>query len=120
MRRSDLSLPNTISLFVSLLSLGLPGVKAQTPPERTRMGALSGHVYRADTGAPLSGAVLTLHLTRRQRLAIGPPAQPRAVRSGRDGAYTFSSLETNNYTIQIWPPGGFLQPQPPIRRTTVA
>ncbi len=83
-------------------------------------GSISGHVYRADTGEPLAGVVLTLNLTRWQRPVAGPPAPPPAVRTGADGAYTFSSVEANDYTIQIWPRGGFIATWPPTHRATVA
>lgn len=98
-----------------------PGPQSpQAIPVGSPVGSISGHVYRADTGAPLAGVVLTLSLTRWQEPAAGPPAPPPAVRSGPDGAYTFSSLEANSYTIQVWQRGGFLVPQPPIRRAIVA
>ena len=74
-----------------------PQPQSQQPgPVHAPTGSLSGHVYRADTGAPLAGVVLTLNFSRWQEPAAGPPAPPAAVRSGPDGAYTFSSLEANN------------------------
>jgi protocatechuate 3,4-dioxygenase beta subunit len=119
-----------IALLGGVLGFGLQRIRAQTPPpgaqspqtmsESAPTGSISGHVYRADTGAPLTGVVLTLHLTRWSPPVGGPPAPPPATRTGSDGAYTFSSLQPENYTIQIEQRGGFLVPQPPIRRATVA
>ena len=131
MRRTDIPrLGIIIVLLGGVLGFGPQGVRAQTSapgaqspqtmPESVPTGSIAGHVYRADTGAPLVGVVLTLHLTRWVPPVGGPPAPPPAVRAGADGAYTFSSLQPENYTIQIEQRSGFLAPQSPIRRATVA
>ena len=119
-----------IALLGGVGGFGLQPIMAQAPPPGAQSphamtvgapaGSISGHVYRADNGAPLAGVVLTLHFTRWSPALGGIPAPPPAVRAGADGAYTFSSLEPENYTIQIEQRGGFLVPQPPIRRATVA
>ena len=119
-----------IALHGGVGGFGLRPIMAQAPPPRAQSphamtvgcpdGSISGHVYRADDGAPLAHVVVTLHLTHRSPPVGGPPAPPPAVRTGSDGAYTFSSLEPENYTIQIEQRAGFLVPQPPIRRATVA
>jgi protocatechuate 3,4-dioxygenase beta subunit len=119
-----------IALLGGVGGFGLQPIMAQTPPPGAQLphamtvgapaGSISGHVYRADNGAPLASVVLTLHLTHWLPPVGGPPAPPPAVRTGLDGAYTFSSVEPEDYTIQVGQRGGFLVPQPPIRRATVA
>lgn len=57
-----------------------------------RLPAISGHVYRADTGAPLAKAVVTLNTT----WAISNGRYPRAVTED-DGSYRFYDVQPNTY-----------------------
>lgn len=84
----------------------LKTIMAQAPwpgaqsPQATTVGAaegsITGHVFRADNGAPLAGVVLTLHLTRWSPASGGIPVPPPAARTGADGTYAFSSLRPEN------------------------
>ncbi|MGA2075541.1 MAG: carboxypeptidase-like regulatory domain-containing protein [Terriglobia bacterium] len=91
----------------------------QSPLANAPAGSISGRVYRADTGAPLPGNVLTLHLNRRPVLSEGPPGGPPTARSGPEGGYAFASVDPGSYSIQIWPSAGFVTPEPPIQRVMV-
>jgi hypothetical protein len=131
MRRTNIPrLGIIIVLLGGVLGFGPQGGRAQTSapgaqapptmPESVPTGSIAGHVYRADTGAPLAGAVLQLLVNRRPVLSAGPPAPPPAVRTGPDGAYTFGSLEPGSYSVQLSQRAGFLAPRPPSQRAFVA
>lgn len=66
-------------------------------------GSISGHVYRADSGAPLAGAIVSLWLVPSpgagNPFPNGPPLR-QAARSGPDGAYKFS-VEPDVYGLKV-------------------
>jgi hypothetical protein len=67
------------------------------------MGSVSGHIYRADTGAPIAGAIIHLihYFERAQFEGSAPVISPQAARTGTDGAYEFASLEPGAYTVRV-------------------
>jgi hypothetical protein len=117
-----------IALLCGAFSLSVASTIAQTPPPQPQSppqvnapaGTISGHVYRADTGAPLAGAVLQLLVNRRPVLGAPMPPPPPAVRTGADGAYTFGSLEPGSYSVALSQRAGFLPPRPSSQRAFVA
>jgi hypothetical protein len=59
----------------------------------TRPGKISGHVYRADNGQPISKAIVTLFL--------GPTQTPdRTTRTEADGSYSFLNVDVNAYVVE--------------------
>ena len=98
-------------LFVALsavvgFSLSLPqaaNVSAQqsAPTEQPQQQLLpsnqfvsiSGHIFRADSGAPLAKAIVTL-----DRVGVNPDDQ-LVMRTASDGAYQFTDLEPGTYTL---------------------
>ena len=80
-------------------------------PATPSAGSISGHVFRADTGAPLSGAMLTL--------MPDPRTDPYhrvtflGARTGPDGAYKFASLDPATYVLRVDDPGFVTGDHPP-------
>jgi hypothetical protein len=62
-------------------------------------GQLSGHVYRADTGEPVPKTQVSL-LPADDNTAKA--TQQRIVRTGTDGAFTFTDVPPGNYRIGAW------------------
>ena len=59
----------------------------------TRPGKISGHVYRADNGQPISKAIVTLF--------VGPTRTPdRTTRTEADGGYSFLDVDVNTYAVE--------------------
>jgi Carboxypeptidase regulatory-like domain len=87
-----------LCLLVCLRVAGqsVPGQeKARTKEQiSARLPAISGHVYRADTGAPLPRAVVTLY----PPWAIGIGRYPRT-ETETDGSYRFDDVRPNSYTV---------------------
>jgi hypothetical protein len=80
------------------------GLILPPPAPGPGMGSVSGHVYRADTGAPVAGAILHLnrqHLNLDQVVGNAPAPSPLAERSGTDGAYTFALVEPGDYSVHV-------------------
>jgi protocatechuate 3,4-dioxygenase beta subunit len=82
-------------------------------------GIISGHVTRADTGAPIAGVILALYPD--PWIVPGGPAPlpPLGARSGADGAYTFASVEPGSYRAQIQQRSGFVTPERASGRISV-
>jgi hypothetical protein len=67
------------------------------------MGSVSGHVYRADNGAPIAEAIIHLnrHLDRDQIDGDAPVPSSLAARTETDGAYTFPVVEPGDYSVRL-------------------
>lgn len=63
-------------------------------PKPQQPGAISGHVYRADTGKPLGSVTVMLGLISS---SFGPPF--RTVQTKPDGAYTFGDVPPGQYRV---------------------
>ena len=105
--RQRLFLSRKAALFCFLIGLFLSSVSAcyanpQYGPAQaknnshsadTRPGKISGHVYRADNGQPISKAIVTLFL--------GATRTPdRTTRTEADGSYSFLNVDVNTYEIE--------------------
>jgi hypothetical protein len=109
---------------------GAQGEQQTQPPapSAAATGSISGHVYRADNGAPVVGATVVLLFSGPRpppstgfgRLQFNRPPQAR---TGPDGAYQFPNLEPGNYTLRAdrsgfvavsygVPPGDLIPPFP--------
>jgi len=62
-------------------------------------GRVSGHVYRTDTGGPIAKAQISLSPADEN---TGKNTEPRMVRTGADGAFTFPDIPAGNYHIEAW------------------
>lgn len=62
-------------------------------------GEISGHIYRADTGKPLAGAMVMLAST------TPPDSAPRSRLSGDDGSYEFTRLPPGDYSLSAYMTG---------------
>jgi Carboxypeptidase regulatory-like domain len=93
----------------ALASLAVTTTHSQQQPAPVP-GQISGHVYRADTGEPLSKAVISL-IPRFAANAAGPggrrgpqdqSGQPdaRSVLTAGDGSFTISDVLPGNYTVR--------------------
>ena len=119
------SLNCTASGFVVLCALSILflcglGVFAEQnviapPPQQPSQqfaASIAGHVYRADTGAPLPGAIVTLFKVP----VPATPGQPnipelQAARTNADGSYSFS-VDSGRYHIEA-KRSGFTKSVPP-------
>jgi protocatechuate 3,4-dioxygenase beta subunit len=67
-------------------------------------GTVSGHVYRGDTGEPLSKATIVLTESqgggRGQNLLFPQAIFPQITRSGSDGSFTFENVTPGKYTAR--------------------
>lgn len=87
-------------------SLGIFAEKAagqikDTHPQASSMPSqISGHVYRSDTGEPISKVQVSLDPQdeKTQRGAAGS----RIIRTGPDGAFVFSDVFPGSYSISAW------------------
>lgn len=82
--------------FSRVTAQSVPGQSTEGPREQVsaRLPAISGHVYRADTGAPLAKAVVTLY----------PPAgltdgRYRHAETETDGSYRFYDVSPRSYMV---------------------
>lgn len=75
-----------------LLPVLLSTAFAQQPTARAS-GSISGHIIRADTGAPLANALVRLDLA-----SVQPP-DTQWLRTAPDGAYRFDQLDSATYTV---------------------
>jgi hypothetical protein len=66
---------------------------ASTSPNQ--FGSISGHASRADTGAPLAKAIVTLN-----RVGVNPD-DPLVMRTDPNGAYRFTALDPGTYTVTV-------------------
>jgi Carboxypeptidase regulatory-like domain len=86
------ALPLFPLVFFTALSL------AQSKDDRSMvgpkpLGQISGHVYRADTGEPISKTQVSLLPTDE---ATAKVTERRTLRTGPDGAFTFPDLPGGN------------------------
>ncbi|HMD31194.1 MAG TPA: carboxypeptidase-like regulatory domain-containing protein, partial [Candidatus Acidoferrales bacterium] len=88
----------SFTIAILLLSLSVAPVLAQaSQPPQTKAFApaqVSGHVFRADTGEPLAGALVTLSTTT----AI-PGTSDVSLRTAGDGSYTFTGVRPGAYYV---------------------
>ena len=68
----------------------------QSPTAPEVSSQVSGHVYRADTGAPVEGATIVLQSTRGERIVQ---------RSNSDGSYIFSDVAAGSYVVMAYGSG---------------
>jgi hypothetical protein len=61
---------------------------------------ISGHVYRTDTGEPVPKAEVSLHPQDQDTAKAA--GGPRVVRTGLDGAFSFSDLPAGSYALDVW------------------
>jgi hypothetical protein len=73
---------------------------AQTTSSPQEPGGISGHVYRADTGAPLTAAFLSFLPTK-----AGDFRADFGAHADRNGAYTIDRLPPGAYVVQAQAPG---------------
>jgi hypothetical protein len=73
------------------------------PSAGPTMASVSGHVYRADTGAPIARAILHLNPYRNHGQIDGtaPVPSPLAARTGPDGSYTFAAVTPGDYGVDL-------------------
>jgi Carboxypeptidase regulatory-like domain len=79
-------------VFVAMLCLALGGSGQTTKPG----GRISGHVYRADSHAPLADVTMTLQVTN---------DVVASVQTAADGTYFFDGLDAKYYTLAAWKTG---------------
>jgi len=65
---------------------------APSQAQNDTTGQISGHVYRSDSGEPISKATVTLRPLQRPN--------PQVVHTGADGAFVFRELEAGTYMLQ--------------------
>jgi hypothetical protein len=82
------------SVLLGLSLLLLPTRNAIDQSASAASGELSGHVYAANSGAPLSNAIVTLDGNSRQH-----------TRTAADGSYSFGSLAPGEYNIVAYKTG---------------
>jgi hypothetical protein len=73
-------------------------------------GSISGHVYRADTGAPLAGALVFLRFLSAPMPARRGPVPPQVMRTDAGGAYKFESLKSGEYSVDVQHVGFLMMP----------
>jgi len=61
---------------------------------------ISGHVYRSDSGEPISKVQVLLEAQNEKTVQV--LAGNRVVRTGPDGAFVFSDLPPGSYAISAW------------------
>jgi protocatechuate 3,4-dioxygenase beta subunit len=71
------------------------------PPEDASVGSVSGSVFRADTGAPVAGAILTLSCCAYNGTPREHSVAPQLTRSGADGSYRFFSVVPGGHTLRV-------------------
>ena len=101
-------------VFFTTLSLAQSKDERSMASPKPAPGQVSGHVYRADTGEPIPKTQVSLRPTDE---ATAKAAEQRTVRTGPDGAFTFTDLPGGNYDIETWHNGyseysGSLDPEP--------
>src|SRR5580704_12252651 len=90
-------------LFAAFTLAVSTSAQSQLPSPGTS-GQISGHIYRADTGAPVDGATIFLRSADNPVETRVPP-----VRSDKDGSYIFSDVAAGNYVLMAYR-SGFLGP----------
>jgi len=90
----------TWQLLVPLPAPCQPKDSTQASVETQGSGKISGHIYRSDTGEPISKAEVTLNFEGQEMKAGGEGS--RIVRTGLDGAFEFSDLPPGPYGIRAW------------------
>jgi hypothetical protein len=94
---SRAALPLSLVFFTTLASAQSNDGSMASP--KAAMGQVSGHVYRADTGEPIPKTQVSLLPTDE---ATAKAAEQRVVRTGPDGAFTFTDVPGGNYDIGTW------------------
>ena len=88
-------------LFTAVICAALVvAAHAQTASSPQEPGEISGHVYRADTGAPLTPAFLSFLPTR-----AGDFRADFGANADRNGAYTIDQLPPGAYVVEAQAPG---------------
>lgn len=80
-----------VSLALLFVTQFLPAQTQAPTSSATAPGQVSGHVYRADTGAPLGGALVTLETVT--------PETYTSQRTAPDGSYRFVDVVSGAYLI---------------------
>jgi hypothetical protein len=84
-------LVEALVLFLAPIALAHAQGSPQPQEKAAILGQISGHVYRAETGAPLAGALVIL-----EPIAQGSDASQRA---GADGSFQFANVAPGPYWI---------------------
>ena len=104
-RSSPYALRITLTLCLCA-SLGIFAEKAAGQIKDTQLQAssmqsqISGHVYRSDTGEPISKVQVSLD-PQDEKTQHGAGGS-RVIRTGPDGAFIFSDLPPGSYSISAW------------------
>ncbi len=80
-----------------LVAQGIHGQAQESATAKISGGlpAISGHIYRTDTGAPLPGAVVTLHT-----LNATSDGKYQHTETATDGSYSFYDVPARKYTVE--------------------
>ncbi|MGH9572944.1 MAG: carboxypeptidase regulatory-like domain-containing protein [Candidatus Acidiferrales bacterium] len=92
------------------------GQPLQSSPDDSA-ASISGHVYRADTGAPLGGMIVTLQASGADFGVRGASFAMETI-TAPDGSFQFTNLDPGTYVA--WTRPGGLFKQGPTRSVTVA
>ncbi len=87
-----------LAFFVFVTSVGISaGVGARPSPKRSKdtTGSISGHVYRADTGAPIPDANVDVNFS----VANMVSPQPLTTITAADGSFSFTELDPGSYLV---------------------
>src|SRR5579862_3944858 len=84
-------------------ALAQAGPNTYQQSQTTQAGKVSGHVYRADTGAPLAKANVTLRGGPQKDVpgTILPASMPETVRTAPDGSFSFTDVAPGSYEIRV-------------------
>jgi hypothetical protein len=92
------------SCAVTILTLALVGISAQTPPKG--FGSITGHVYCADTNAPARLAkVLLRSVTKKSQTSSNNSVSLPGTTTGFDGAFRIDHVPVGEYSIYAVLPG---------------
>lgn len=92
-------LPGIIALLILVIALTTTG-KQSAPVSN---GSISGRVLRADSNAPIPGAMITV--IPNAQLDPNHTIRFLGARTGADGAYRFDSLPPQSYSVRVDAPG---------------
>ncbi len=86
------------AFFLLAAGTGIAGHQssAVTKKSSPRSGQISGHVYSAETGAPLAKAVVSLSSQE-----DGNSQETASVQTGPDGSFSFSALVAGKYDVSV-------------------
>ena len=79
-----------------LVAQGIPGQAQESATAKSSgsLPAISGHIYRTDTGAPLARAVVTLYT-----LTAKSDGRYQRTETTTDGSYSFNDVPAKTYTV---------------------